>query len=190
MSMSSPLHVFWCGHVSFGSPSHVCPLKLCIYKSCHTPSSPSFLISQITYNFCPEARLVSCYVSSPLPLSLQNKNRFLSMSFLVLRPPPHFKITDIANDVSPPPPPLTKIFICDLLCPVALFENHAYNVPKLIKDSFHVCWTPGLEFRKSARLAVDGEFCVGGLDLKKKALWHADMSISLAPTPKSTSGQT
>jgi hypothetical protein len=63
-------------------------------------------------------------------------------------------------------PPLTKILICDLLCPVALFENHAYNVPKLIKDSFHVCWTPGLEFRKSARLAVDGEFCVGGLDSK------------------------
>jgi hypothetical protein len=127
MSMSSPLHFFWCGHVTFGLPSHVCPLSLRIYKLRRTPLSPFFLISQITYTFCPEARLVSCYVSSPLPLSLQNKNRFLSMSFLILRPPPHFKITDIANDVSPPPLSsshknrLSKMIMCCLSFP----KSHA-----------------------------------------------------------------
>jgi hypothetical protein len=142
--------------------------------------SPSFLISQNTYTFCPKAGLVSCYVSSPLPLSLQNKNRFLSMSFLVLRPPPHFKLQAL-------PTmslllllllflPLTKIFICDL-CPVALFEKHAYDVPKWSKDGIHVYWTRGLQFRKSARLATYEEFCVGGLDSKFPA--HMPMCLFL-----------
>jgi hypothetical protein len=65
-------------------------------------------------------------------------------------------------------PPLTKTGCPKWSCSVSLFQNHTHDVTKRTNHWNHVCWTPGLEFRKPQALSRYVKFCFGGLDLKKK----------------------